>query len=114
MTDVKISSLSAQVADSAAVDHMLEDVPLSQEICANLHRPYFTRRWDASRERSFWISSDGTTTTRLALTGLNIDETIAIWICYDGRRSDAGLELSAGVLRSIIRSELDVHAEFEE
>lgn len=113
MTEVTISCVSAQVADRAAVDHMLEDVPLSQEISAVLHRPCFARRWDASCERSFWISSDGTTTTRLSVVGLNIDETIAIWVCYDDYRSRGGLELSAAALREIIRSELDVHAELD-
>src|SRR5215469_5748869 len=103
MPDVTISSVSAQVADRAAVDRMLEGVPLSQEICAGLYRPYFARRWDASRERSFWISSDGTETTRLIVTGLSIDETIAIWVSYDDYRSRGGLEFSATALREIIR-----------
>lgn len=93
---------------------MLEGVPLSQGICAALCRPCFARRWDPSRERSFWIWSDGTTVTRLAVTGLNVDETIAIWVSYDDYRSRGGLELSADTLREIIRSELDVHAELEE
>ena len=113
MTDVTISSLCAHVADRTAVDRMLEGVPLSQEIFAGLYRPYFTRRWDASREVSFWISSDGTKTTRLIVTGLSIDETIAIWVGYDDYRSRGGLEFSAITLRGIIRSELDVHAELE-
>lgn len=111
MPDVTISSLRAQVADRAAVDRMLEGVPHSQEICAGLYRPYFARRWDASRECSFWISSDGTETTRLIVTGLSIDETIALWVGYDDYCWRGGLEFSAIALREIIRSELDVHAE---
>ena len=114
MPDVSISFLSAQLADRAAVYRMLEGVPLSQEICADLYRPYFARRWDPSRERSFWISSDGTTVTRLAVTGLNVEETIAIWVSYDDYRSRGGLEFSATALREIIRSELNVHAQLEE
>lgn len=113
MPGITISSVSAQVADRAAVDRLLEGVPLSQEISASLHRPYFARRWDASSERSFWISSDGTRTIRLAVTGLSIDETIAIWICYDDYRSREGHEVSACRLREIIRGELDVHVELE-
>lgn len=113
MPDATISFVTAQVADHAAVYRMLEGVPLSQEICADLYRPYFARRWDPSCERSFWISSDGTTVTCLAVTGLNVDETIAIWVGYDDYRSRGGLEFSATALREIIRSELDVHAELE-
>lgn len=113
MPDVTISSVSARVADRAAVERILEGVPLSQEICAALYRPYFARRWDASCERSFWISSDGTETTRLIVTGLSIDETIAIWVGYDDYRWRGGVEFSATALREIIRSELDVHAELE-
>ena len=113
MPDVTISSISARVADRVAIDCMLEDVPLSREICAGLYHPYFARRWDASRERSFWISSDGTKTTRLIVTGLSIDETIAIWVGYDDYRSRGGDEFSATVLREIIRSELHVRAELE-
>jgi len=111
--DVTISFVSVQVADRAALVHMLEDVPLSEELCADLCRPCFARRWDSACERSFWISSDGTTATRLAVSGLNVDETIAIWVCYDDRRSRVGLELSAIALREMIRGELGVHAEVD-
>jgi hypothetical protein len=114
MTGIWISSLSAQVADRAALDRLLEGVPLSEEICAALDRPYFARRWEASRERSLWISSDGTTATRLIVRGLDVDETIAIWLCYDECRRRAGFALSASTLREIIRSELDAHCELEE
>jgi len=113
ITDATISSASAQVADHTAVDRLLEGVPLSQEICASLDRPCFVRRWESSRERSFWILSDGTTATRLVVTGLNLDETIAIWVGYDDYRKRPGFALSAGELRKIIRSELNVHAELE-
>jgi hypothetical protein len=113
MTDIRISSVSAQVEDRIALDRLLEGVPLSQEICAGLDRPYFARRWESSRERSFWILSDGTTATRLMVTGLNVDETIALWICYDEYFKRAGFAFSARALRDIIRWELDVHAEFE-
>ena len=111
MPDVTISSLSAQVADRAAVERLLEGVPHSQEICANLYRPDFARRWDVLRECSFWFSSDGTETTRLIVRGLSIDETIAVRAGYDDYRWRGGLEFSAIALREIIRSELDVHAE---
>jgi hypothetical protein len=47
------------------------------------------------------------------VSGLNVDETIAIWVCYDDRRSRVGLELSATALREMIRGELCVHAEVE-
>jgi len=113
MTEVMITSVSAQVADRAAVNQMLEGAPLPEDICAGLDRPYFGRRWDSSGERSFRISSDGTTTTGLAVTGLNVDETIAIWIGYDDCRSRGEFELSAIALREIIGRELHVHAELE-
>jgi len=105
--------VSALVADHMALDRLLEGVPLSQEICADLSRPYFTRRWEPSHERSFWILSDGTTATRLMVSGLNVDETIALWICYDEYFKRTGLALSASALCEIIRSELDVPAELE-
>jgi len=113
MTDTKISSVSAQVADRSALDLLLQDVPLAEEICASLDRPYFARRWESSSERSFWISSDGTTATRFIVTGLNVDETIAVWVCYDEYRERTGFGLSAGALSEIIRSELDVRVELE-
>ncbi len=113
ITDATISSVSAQVADRTAVDRLLEGVPLAQDICASLDRPCFVRRWESSCERSFWILSDGTTATRLVVTGLNLDETIAIWVGYDDYRKRPGFALSAGALREIIRSELNVHAELE-
>lgn len=111
MADAIITSVSAQVADRTAVDGLLEGVPLSQEICTRLDRPCLVRRWESSCERSFWILSDGTTATRLVVTGLNLDETIAIWVCYDEYRKRPGFALSADALREIIRSELNVHAE---
>lgn len=113
MNDARISSGTARVADRAALDRLLDGVPLAQEICAYLDRPYFARRWQSSEERSFWISSDGTTTTRLIVTGLDVDETIAVWFSYDEYRRRTGAALSANTLREIIRSELDVHAEIE-
>ena len=113
MTDATISSVSARVADRNAVDRLLEGVPVSKEICTSLHHPFFARRWESSCERSFWILSDGTTATRLVVTGLNIDETIAIWVCYDEYCKRPGFALSAGALREIIRLELNVHAELE-
>jgi len=113
MTDIRISSVRAQVADRVALDRLLEGVPLAEEISVGVARPYFARRWESSRERSFWILSDGTTATRLMVTGLNVDETIALWVCYDEYLRRAGFALSASALREIIRSELDVHAELE-
>lgn len=113
MDDARIFSGTAHVVDRAALDRLLEGVPLAQEICACLDRPYFARRWKSSEEQSFWISSDGTTTTRLIVTGLDVDETIAVWFSYDEYHRRTGAALSANILREIIWSELDVHAEIE-
>jgi hypothetical protein len=113
MTGAVISSVSAPVADRTAVDRMLEGVPLPEKIGASLARPYFVRRWESSCERSFWILSDGTTATRLVVTGLNLDETIAVWVGYDEYSRRPGFALSAVALCELIRSELNVPAELE-
>lgn len=47
LSSERISSVSAQVADRATRDRLLEGVQLAQEICACLDRPYFARRWES-------------------------------------------------------------------
>ena len=111
--ETKISSARARVADAAAVIRMLDEVPEGDEIREELSKPYFTRRWQQSTKRSFWITSDGTTAVCLTLTGLEVDEMVAVWVSFDDYRRRAGFTLSASSLSEIIESELGLAVEFE-
>ena len=111
MGEVRIISARACVADTAAVIRLLEDVPDAEEIRAELNQTYFTRRWQSSTQRSFWIASDGTTAICLVLVGLDLDEVIAVWLSFDERRRQPGFTLSVQALGDIVRGELGLSVE---
>jgi hypothetical protein len=113
MTATKISSARAQVADSRALSRLLYEVPEAEDFRGQLCRPFFARRWQQSLQRSFWITSDGNTAVCLTLTGLDVDEMVAIWVAFDGYRTRPGFSLSATSLGEIIEAELGVDVEFE-
>lgn len=113
MIDARISCARAHVADSTAVVRLLDEVPEAEDIHAEIARPYFARRWQQSTERSFWISSDGTTVTCLTLTGLDIDAMVALWVTFDGYHRRPGFTLSAVSLQEIVEAELGVTVELE-
>lgn len=113
MTATKISSAHAQVADSRAVTRLLDEVPEAEEIREQLCKPCFARRWQQSAQRSFWITSDGHTAVCLTLTGLDVDEVVAVWVAFDAYRIRPGFSLSATSLGEIIQAELGVLVEFE-
>jgi hypothetical protein len=109
----KISSARAHVADSKAVIRLLDEVPEAEQIRPELSRPYFTRRWQQSTQRSFWITSDGTTAQCLTVSGLDVDEMVAVWLSFDDYRRRAGFTLSASTLSQIIQTELGLTVELE-
>jgi hypothetical protein len=113
MNTTRIYSARAQVTDSRALSHLLDEVPEAEEIRAQLCKPFFARRWQQSMKRSFWITSDGNTVVCLTLTGLDVDEMVAIWVAFDGYRTRPGFSLSADSLGEIIEAELGVDVEFE-
>lgn len=113
MTVTRISSARARVADPRALSRLLDEVPECDEIRAQLCKPCFARRWQQSRQRSFWITSDGSTAICLTVTGLDVDEMVAIWIAFDGYRNRPGFSLSALSLGAIIEAELGVCVELE-
>jgi len=111
--ETRISAARALAADPAALRRLLDEVPDAEEICGQLCRPYFTRRWQQSMKRSFWISSDGTTAVCLTLTGLDVDEMVAVWISFDDYRRRPDFALSARTLGEIIEAEIGVVAEID-
>jgi len=114
MPVTRISCARARVADPRALMRLLDDVPEAENIRAQLGQPlFFTRRWQQSMRRSFWITSDGNTAMCLTLTGLDVDEVVAIWVAFDAYRARPGFILSATSLGEIIEAELGVIAEFE-
>ena len=114
MSVTRISCARAGVADSRALTRLLYEVPEAENIRAQLAQPlFFARRWQQSTRRSFWISSDGNTALCLTLTGLEVDETVAIWVAFDTYRAVPGFSLSAASLGKIIEAELGVIVEFE-
>jgi hypothetical protein len=110
----RISSARALATDPRALRRLLDEVPDADEIGAELCRPYFTRRWQQSMQRSFWISSDGTTAECLTLTGLDLDEMVAVWVGFDDHRRRAGFTLSARTLGEVIEAEVGVVAEIDQ
>jgi hypothetical protein len=110
----RISSARVLAADPAALRRLLDEVPDADEIGAELCKPYFTRRWQQSMQRSFWISSDGTTAECLTLTGLDIDEMVAVWVGFDDHRRRPGFTLSARTLGEVIEAEVGVVAEIDQ
>jgi hypothetical protein len=113
MRETRISSAQALVADPTALVHLLEEVPDAAEIGPELAKPYFTRRWRHSDQQSFWIASDGTTAVCHTLTGLELDEVIALWLSFDDYRRQPGFTLSASALGRIIETELGLTVEVE-
>ncbi|MGH9646693.1 MAG: hypothetical protein ACRD4E_07755 [Bryobacteraceae bacterium] len=109
----KISSTRALVADVAALSRLLSEVPEAQDIRPQLCKPFFARRWQQVAQRSFWIGSDGHTVVCLTLTGLDLDEMVAIWVAFDTYRSKPGFTLTASSLSEMIEAELGVAVEFE-
>jgi hypothetical protein len=113
MIGTKISSAKALIADRHAVTRLLDEVPEAEEIRAALAKPYFTRRWQQSMQRSFWITSDGTTVICLTVTGLDLEEMVVLWVSFDEYRRRADFALSATTLGEIIEAELGVTVEHE-
>src|SRR5579863_7515739 len=114
MGETRITSTQAPVTDSTALMRLLDEVPDAREICLELSKPYFTRRWRHSDQHSFWIASDGTTAVCHTLTGLGLDEVIALWLSFDDYRRRPGFTLSASSLGEMIESELGLTVELEE
>lgn len=114
MRETRITSAQALVADPGALMRLLEEVPDAGEICPELSKPYFTRRWRPSDQHSFWIASDGTTAVCHTLTGLELDEVIALWLSFDDYRRRPGFALSASWLGTIIETELGLTVEMDE
>lgn len=113
MIETKISSAQALIADGHAVTRLLDEVPDAEEIRAGLATPYFARRWQQSMQRSFWITSDGTTVNCLTVTGLDLEDMVALWVSFDEYRRRADFTLSAITLGEIIEAELGVTVELE-
>lgn len=113
IVETKISDARALVADSAAVARLLDEVPGAEEIRTELCKPYFTRRWQQSTKRSFWIASDGLTAVCLTLTGLEVDEVVAIWVSFDEYRRRPGFTFSANTLSEIIEEQIGLSVEIE-
>ena len=114
MSETRITSAQALVADPNAIRRLLDEVPDAGEICLELSKPYFTRRWRHSDLHSFWIASDGTTAVCHTLTGLELDEVIALWLSFDDYRRQPGFRLSASSLSRIIEAELGLTVGFDE
>lgn len=114
MGETRISSTQALVADPTALMRLLDEVPDAGEIRLELSKPYFTRRWRHSDQHSFWIASDGTTVVCHTLTGLELDEVIALWLSFDEYRRRPGFTLSATWLGKIIETELGLTVELDE
>jgi len=114
MGETRITSAQALVADSTALLQLLDEVPDADEISIELSKPYFARRWRHSDRHSFWIASDGTTAVCCTLTGLELDEVIALWLSFDDYRRRPGFTLSASSLGKIIETELGLTVELDE
>jgi hypothetical protein len=114
MRETRITSAQALVADPSAIVRLLDEVPDAGEICVELSKPYFTRRWRHSDQHSFWIASDGTTAVCHTLTGLELDEVIVLWLSFDDYRRRPGFTLSASFLSGIIETELGLTVEVDE
>ena len=114
MRETRITSAQALVADSTALMRLLEEVPDADEIRVELSKPYFTRRWRHTDRHSFWIASDGTTAACHTLTGLELDEMIALWLSFDDYRRRPGFALSASSLGEMIETELGLTVELDE
>jgi hypothetical protein len=113
MVGPRITSTRARIADPFALNRLLGEVPQGDQIRHELSRPYFTRRWQQSMQRSFWIASDGTTVTCLTVIGLSADEMVAVWLSFDDYRHRPGFTFSARSLSEIIHAELGISAEIE-
>ncbi|MDE2049762.1 MAG: hypothetical protein KGJ72_01990 [Gammaproteobacteria bacterium] len=114
MGETRITSAQALVADPTALMRLLDEVPDAGEISLALSKPYFTRRWRQSDQHSFWIASDGTTAVCHTLTGLELDEVIAVWLSFEDYRRRPGFTLSASALCNIIETELGLTVELDE
>ena len=113
MIGTRISSAQALIVDSRGITRLLDEVP-EAEIRPELAKPYFfIRRWQQSMERSFWITSDGTTALCLTVTGLDIDEMVVLWVSFEEYRRRADFTLSATTLSQIIEAELGLTVEIE-
>lgn len=114
MIGTTISSAQALIADGRAITRLLDEVPEAEEIRPELSKPYFfIRRWQQSMQRSFWITSDGTTAVCLTVTGLDIDEMVVLWVSFEEYRRRADFTLSATTLSQIIEAELGLTVEIK-
>ncbi len=111
MIETRISTAKARVTDSGALLRLLDGVPQAQEIRDQLSKPFFTRRWEQSTARSYWIASDGATVLCLTVSGLSADEMVAIWVSFDDYRKRDGFKLSARSLGAVIEEELGLSVE---
>ena len=114
MTVTKISCARAPVADCRALNRLLAEVPEAEDIREQLCQPFFTRRWQQSMRRCFWILSDGNTAVCFTLTGLDVDEMVAIRVAFDGYRERPGFPLTARSPGEVVEAELGVAVEVED
>ena len=113
MIGTKIASAQALIADGGAITRLLDEVPEAEEIRPELSKPYFIRRWQQSMQRSFWITSEGTTALCLTVTGLDIEENVLLWVSFETYRRRADFTLSATTLSQIIEAALGLAVEIE-
>src|SRR6185437_8934048 len=97
-----ISTTGAPIADGVALNELLNEVSDAEDIRAELTKPCFVRRWQHSVGRSSWITSDGTTAACLTLSGLDLDETVALRVCFDVHWQREDFVLSAHILSEIV------------
>jgi len=66
-----------------------------------------------STARTFWVTSDGTKAACLRPSGMDLDETVALRICFDEHWRHAPFNLSPRTLSEVIATELGFTVEIE-
>jgi hypothetical protein len=108
MSDVKVASVSVEIADARATRRLLADIPHSQPIRRHLTRTLVFHHWDESTQRAFWVTGDGTRlrcVTASGLTGMEMAEIVSS-CSYQAAR--ATFALSPQLISRIIEAEMDV------
>lgn len=100
---VRIEEAQAHLGDDTALTTLLASIPLPPFAAPLLHRPFFARKWDCTKQRDHWVASDGTTVVSLEISGASASTVARMRLRFDDLRIvTRGLQPSLKILHDLL------------
>ncbi|MGH8182004.1 MAG: hypothetical protein ACRETR_13620 [Steroidobacteraceae bacterium] len=93
---VRIEEAQAPLSDDIALATLLAKGPLPILVGPLLHKPFFGRKWDASKQSDHWLASDGSSVVSLEISGASASAVARMRLRFDDLRM-----ISPGLLPSL-------------